>query len=213
MIEVKWQDLKTFIDTRNISVQWISFENKYLVMALDGNFKLICDIDKEETAPSGSDQEDFENNYKPNGNQTFSDSTGIPLVRIKAFNNTDDLRFRGTGITGIATKNTSTNIDYRMPENRFINGADLILKDQEWGDSIKFQVVDIDNLLGYGAGVVLDEFGTDWQVVSDQQNQGQIIIPYPALVNAGLYIRIVYTSTGTVNDVSVKCNLFLHKKP
>lgn len=128
------------------------------------------------------------------------------------FSDSDGFRFRGKGISGTATKTASTNIDHKITEERYINGINVILKDQSFGDSLKFQIVDVDNIVGYGAGVVLDEFGTDWYVSDDTQTQGQIILPYPAKVISGLWIRIIYKSIGTTNDVSVLCNLFLHKK-
>jgi hypothetical protein len=141
------------------------------------------------------------------------DSDNAPIVRVRAFNNTDNLRFRGTGVAGTITKNTTGNIDYKLTENRFINGIHLLIKNHVWGDNIDFQVIDIDNILGYGTNVVLDEFGSDWYINPDKCDQGALRIEYPALLNKDLYVRIKYTSTGTTNDVEVKCNLFLHKKP
>lgn len=141
------------------------------------------------------------------------DSNNSPIVRIRAFNNADNLKFRGTGISGTATKNTTTNIEYKLTEDRFINGVDILIKDHVWGDKINFEVVDIDNILGYGAGTVLDQFGKDWYVDPDKCSQGQIRVEYPALINKDLYVRLAYISTGATNDVEVKANLFLHKKP
>lgn len=122
----------------------------------------------------------------------------------------DKVKFRGKGVAGTATAGTSTNIDHKLTEARLIDGVKLILKDQAFGDSVKFQVVDVDNILGYGAGMVLDEFGTDWFVSADSQDQGAINLPYSAEVAAGLWLRIVYNSTGATN-VSVQANLWLHK--
>ena len=209
MMRVDWTTFKGFIDDRSLSVQYVDINDAYYLKAIDGNFSLDCKIQKDD--PATSDQTDFEDNYKAAGNATFSDAGGSTIVRTHAFNNTDDLKFRGTGVSGTATKNATSNIDYVMPENRFINGVDLLIKDHVWGDKIDFQVVDVDNILGYGAGVVLDEFGKDWYVDPDKCGQGQIRVEYPALVYAGLYIRIKYHSVGTVDDVLVKCNMFLHK--
>jgi hypothetical protein len=154
----------------------------------------------------------------------LSDSQGATLVRIKAFSNTDDLKFRGTGISATATKTTTTNIEYKMPEDRFTNGLQMILKNHVMGDTVCFQVVDKDGI-GVSLGwydqptfdamgeYIADEFGTGWHVVEDKQDQGQIIISYPALIYKDLYIRLKYTSTGTTDDVTVCANLFLHKKP
>lgn len=140
------------------------------------------------------------------------DSSGNVYSYLAPFASSGNFRFRGKGISGTATKNTTSNIDYKLTEERYINGVDLFVKDSVWGDSVKFQVIDIDNILGYGANTVLDEFGTDWYIDPSICKQGQILLPYPAKIVTNLYIRIVYISVGTDVDVSLKANLFLHKK-
>jgi hypothetical protein len=140
------------------------------------------------------------------------DSDGIPLVRTRAFANPDNMKFRGTGISATCTKNTTTNVDYKLTENRYLNGIQIIVKDHVIGDKVQLKVIDIDNILGYGANTVLDQFGKDWFMVEDQQNQGIIQLAYAALVLLNLYIRVEYVSVGTVTDVTFKANLFLHKK-
>ena len=153
---------------------------------------------------------------------------GVPLIRVKSFSDADGFRFRGKGISSTVPKTSTVNVDYKLTEERYINGVDLILKDQEFGDTAKFQVVDKEYIYAgilyptdYGGipwstaqpdGVVLDEFGTDWNIVADEQHQHPVLLSYPARILINLYIRIVYTSVGTVNDVKLKANLFLHKK-
>ena len=122
----------------------------------------------------------------------------------------DKVKFRGQGISGTITAGTTANIDHKLTEARLLDGVHLILKDQAFGDSVKFQVVDVDNILGYGAGVILDTFGDSWFVTSDTNSQGAINLPYSAEVLAGLYVRVAYTSVGATN-VKVQCNLFMHK--
>ena len=140
------------------------------------------------------------------------DSDGVPLARQRAFANDDGFRFRGKGISGTATKNATTNLDYKVTEARSINNVKLIYKNHVFGDTVKFQIVDVDNIYGYGAGLVLDEFGLDWNLEEDRQGQGQEMLPYRASIVTNLWIRIVYISVGTENDVSLRVNLYLHKK-
>ena len=122
----------------------------------------------------------------------------------------DKVKFRGKGIAFTATAGTTTSYDFKLTAARLIDGTRLFLKDHAFGDSVKFQVVDVDNILGYGANTVLDEFATDWYVASDKQDQGATRLPYSAEIIANLYIRLVYNSVGGTN-VLVKCNLFLHE--
>lgn len=134
------------------------------------------------------------------------------MIQTLPFESSYGLRFRGKGISGTIPAGTTDNVDYKLTADRYLNGCHLIIKNHAWDDSLKFQVVDIDNILGYGAGVVLDEFGTTWCFAEDKQDQGLFKIEYPAKVLANLYIRIAYTSTGGT-DVKVHCNLFLHQLP
>ena len=139
------------------------------------------------------------------------DSSGKVITRLAPFCLTEDFHFRGTGVSGTASNGTTTNINLDLTEERYINGVRLILQNHVFGDSVNFEVVDKNNILGYGAGAVLDRFGADWYVNPDSACQGDILIDYPARVIAGLTIRIVYNSTGA-EDVGVKANIYLHKK-
>jgi hypothetical protein len=136
---------------------------------------------------------------------------GIPLTRNTVFADATNFRFRGMAMDGIATKTTTTNIDFKLTEERYLNGGQMIVQNHVIGDYVKFQVIDKDNILGYGTNVILDEFISKWYL-RDSNSQPEILLPYPARIIANLYIRIVYVSIGTVNDVNFYCNLYLHKK-
>lgn len=131
-------------------------------------------------------------------------------VRKESDMDADKVKFRGVGVAFTATAGTTTNGDHKFTEGRLVDGVQIIVKDHAFGDSLKLQIVDVDNMLGYGAGVVLDEFASNWYVATDQQSQGIVRLPYSAEVIANLYVRIVYNSTGATN-VSVRVNLFAHK--
>ena len=114
--------------------------------------------------------------------------------------------FRGLG--GSAALSTgSNNVDQVITAARFINGAEVWSDDPAYGNSITFQVVDVDNVLGYGAGTVIEEFGTTWQM-----HPGCITKAFPgyiASVPAGLYVRMVVTVS---QAASFHYNLHLHKQ-
>lgn len=200
-MRVQWSALKSFVDSRSLSIQWSDALGFYQLCAFDGPLSMECNLRIDD--PADDDQSDFETHYKANGNKT-------PLQQ-KPFADSLGFRARLKGFTGTATAGQSNNIDYKLTEERYINGTQIILSNQNFGDTIKFQVVDKDNILGYGAGVVLDEFASTWNVTSDKQDQGVYVLSYPAKIIANLYIRLVYNSTGG-SDVSVAVNLFLHKK-
>lgn len=143
----------------------------------------------------------------------LKDLTTKPVALSTPFADSNGYRARWYGFKGIATKNTISNVDFAIgSEDRYLNGGQLQLINASEGDSFCYQIVDKDNVLGYGAGVVLEEFVKNWQVDSTTENQGTYETTFLAKIYAGLYVRVKYTSTGTTNDVTIKLNLFLNKK-
>lgn len=122
----------------------------------------------------------------------------------------DKVKFRGKGFAFTATAGANTVGDFLVTENRLLDGTQILLKNHVFGDSVTFQVIDVDNILGLGANTVLDQFADSWYVCEDRQDQGRVRMPYSAELYAGLYIRVIYHSVGTT-DVNVKINLFKHK--
>lgn len=127
----------------------------------------------------------------------------------------DVLNFRGTGISGVALPAvlgipTTTNIDYELTEDRLILGAYAILSGHSFGDKMTVQVIDKNNVLGYGANTVLNQFVTDWYVDPSVATQRGMEAPYPAKVFQGLFLRLKYTNTGLA-PVAVYINALFHK--
>lgn len=138
--------------------------------------------------------------------------TGREILLIDAFAYNGQYEVKATGYRGTAAAGTTTNLDFAIgAEDRYINGLALILKNHAAEDLVGLKIVDVDNVLGYGAGLVLKTFGTNWNVDDSQQHQGKDSFNYAAKIPAGVYVRVVYESTGGTN-VLVKLNLLLHKK-
>ena len=119
---------------------------------------------------------------------------------------------KAKGYIGTATAGTSTDIDFAVgAEDRYIDGVRILLSNHADGDTMDFKVVDVDNVLGYGAGVVLKQFGYTWNVDYENSDQGMNVYNFLAKINAGLYVRITYNSAG-VSNVTVKANVRMFKK-
>lgn len=143
---------------------------------------------------------------------TTDPATGREILLVEAFAYNGQYEVKATGYRGTAAAGVTTNIDFAVgAEDRYMNGLTLILHDHAEADTIGLQVVDVDNVLGYGAGVVLKTFGLNWNVNHTQANQGQNAFNYVARLPAGIYVRVIYNSTGGASVV-VKLNLLLHKK-
>lgn len=153
------------------------------------------------------------------------DTSGRPIVTGSPFSDTGGFRFRGASFKDTVLANTTKSIDYQVTQERWINGGQLILSQIGSEDRASFQVVDKDYLYAgilYPAdfngiawstaqpdGVVLDEFIKDYYIPTDMKLE--IALAYPARILAGLYIRLIYTSTSG-SDCLIKCNLYLHWK-
>lgn len=127
----------------------------------------------------------------------------------EAFDN-KALVFNAKGISADATANATTNIDLKIDGDHLLTGAILLTNNSNFGDYISFQVVDIDNVMGFGSNIVLKQFVTNWYMLSDQQKQIDCSINYPAKLIDGLYIRLVYTSTSADVSPKVSVNYMLH---
>lgn len=193
-MQVNWSIIKEFITSRSLSIQWIDINGNYYLKAIDGAFDLDCILNK---SLNLEEIQDFETNFKPSGNKKLIPDTNPG-------NNTDQFKVACIGFTGTATAGETTNIDFTMPDCRYIVGLNLVLKNHKIGDTVSFQVV-------HPQAGVLDEFATNWNVCDDEGDQKIVEFPLRGKIPQDIIIRLVYTSSGT-DDVYVACNLMLHKK-
>lgn len=115
--------------------------------------------------------------------------------------------FLGDAVSGTALAGQSTNIDYKLDGKYMIFGAELLFTAACDGDYVSFQLVDIDNVLGYGAGLVLSTWVRKWFVPS-KSDRWKVTSEMTGQLPSGVYARLVYTSTGSV-DVPLKINYSL----
>lgn len=144
--------------------------------------------------------------------------TGREVTLIDAFAYNGQFEVKATGFRATATAGVTTNLDFAIgAEDRHINGLRLILDKHAIGDTLNLMVVDVDGILPeparalYPSYPVLKQFGLNWNVNPTNADQGREVFNFVAKINAGLYMRVAYASTGS-DDVDVKLNAYLHKK-
>lgn len=115
---------------------------------------------------------------------------------------------RGDLFQAVAGENTTR--DLLITDDSLVDGAIVHVINSALGDKLKCQVIDKDNIFGYGANTVLGQYVTDWYINPAKTEQLDFTCPYPAKIYAGLYLRVVYISVGT-NNVDVIVNYKLHK--
>ena len=195
---LEWSQLKIILPTSSLTLHYIEYSDKYRITAYNSTIPLIeCDLYK-----IHEDCLDFETNFKSLCNKPLT-SKSYP------FSDTGGFRFRGASFIGSVPSNTTQDLDFLVVQERWINGGRAIVNNIGPEDKLTFQIVDKDNVIGLGAGTVLDEFICEYYVPTN--GSLEVSLAYPARIPAGLYIRLKYTSTHA-SGCTVKCNLYLHWK-
>lgn len=129
MINVDWTTIKSFITSRSISIQYIELDSIYYLVAIDGAFKLECQL-----AKNGSeDLLDFEENFKFNGNKKLElkDSDGSNLQRLKVTASGWSLHYHGlqiktSDLNGVTNKDHNNN-DYGFTTIKLYDSEDSLI--------------------------------------------------------------------------------------
>lgn len=202
-MQVQWNILKELALSKKVGFDHIEEDTRHKVSICDNNLNaFFCFINKSD--PRNADQVDFEDNYLSTVNQPC-----ITKSELLPFSNANGFRFRGASFKGTCSTGVITDIDFKLTEERWINGGQAIIDNIGNDDTITFQVIDKDNIFGLGANTVLDEFITDFYMPT--KGDLDISLDYPAKIIAGLYLRLKYTSTHP-DGCTLKCNLYLHWK-
>lgn len=209
-IYLNYITFKEIVNKKDLVWNYIDDINKYIIFSSENNVIYMTEIYKScnniigiNETENNNNKSDFESNYKDNANDQNS------LLLSPFTKNSVELKAEGKYDT--ITKETSQNIDFKIENgNKLIHGAIFYAKDAEIGDYVSAKVIDIDNILGYGAGTILKEWIVKWYVIPNQQMK--ITQDSAGEVLEGLYLRLSYTSVGTVNDVKVLVNYYLSVK-
>lgn len=200
-MKVEWEVFKDFVDQRSLSIQWLDLENQYWLKAFDGNFSLECFLDK----PLA---ENFETNYKSLGNKS---------PKLKVLSEPADISmtmFNATSVVEISA-GAEVNIDFLLEQQgeeliQIVYGGTLYTENSSFADYVRFQVIDLDNVLGYGAGTVLKEY-----IKKAYLNQNGNFSEYDdagAEIPVGIYLRCIYKSEKETGTTKVKINYLLGLK-
>lgn len=114
---------------------------------------------------------------------------------------------KGFLLTAVASSTTTSDSKFSYDIDLF-GGAYEIGSTANPGDYIEFEVIDKDNLLGYGANFVLNKYIETTYVLP-----GSIYVheePVGSVIPAGIYLRVRYVSTGIVN-VNMVFRYMMHK--
>lgn len=119
-----------------------------------------------------------------------------------------DLNANYIGFCFDAPAMQTTSHEYKLPYDCLIDGACMFSSGIEIGNYLSAQVVDKDNVLGYGTNVVLGQYVTNWYLTPNVLID--VGCEYPAKIFEGLYLKLNYTNVSSVAS-KVLINYRLHK--
>lgn len=212
-----WADFKNLVSTKSLKPQYYETSTTWEIFAKESEgFIWIIALLK-----NTADATDFEDNHKANYNKP------IDIQETGGVKEPNGMRARLIGLTNTNISFGQTvNIDWLIPQlswagsNKqiYFDGVQYYAKNATVGDNVTFQVIDKDGIgvtLGWysqaqfdamGNLYVAEEFATNWFISPDKL---ETILLYRAKMISGLYLRIIYASTG-LTTVQFACNLYRH---
>lgn len=196
---VTWAEMKSFADSRGVSLQWVDLNGVYYIVGIDGAFSLSTKIIKE--SPASADQSDFETNYKDDGNRSPITSTKNSPSKFKT-----SLRLQGDSWFCPANQQTthfmSLGTDYE------IRGAEFQMINGKFGDTVELWVTDKDGI-AYPAGTRLTKYVPKFCVYEHEPNTTALIVDLvdedtSDLVPSFLYLEFLYTNSQPAGNADVK---------
>lgn len=205
-----WTDFKNIcIVRKNLNIQYEDTQGTIHVVGPDANNinweiylpKQIPDPNNPGQYIDNPDVADFNTNVKAATNWAVG-------VRPYAFA-TGDFIFAPNYSVEVCPAGEARSVLYQVTKKMYVNGGRLVTDGNSvFGDWVEFQIVDHDNLLGYGVDTVLANWIPKW-LVSWKASTETIQTPYAGSPPVGMYFRMTYHSVGNV-DVHFSVNYMMH---
>lgn len=210
VINVSWPEFKAFALERKLSIQWVQTNNVYYLAAIDGPVEITAVLPFDSPAADGSDQQDFETNYKSSGNKSPTQNSIVQASppygskTIVVNGTTKKLYARNVGsqydvIIGTNTLTyTATYAWAKMLGVEAINCSAL--------DTVDFKVLDDSNGTYSGhPNLVLQQFAYTLNLPKDYY---QRFSQFDADIYAGMVIQMTYNS---VSNKTIAINFLLNE--
>lgn len=200
-VELSWSDFKQVIDNQLLNYQYFDFNNTYHIYTCNGPVTILCKIYKDNSL----DQEDFDDNYKLSGNKPLkqkvvSEPADLSVTRYVA----------SDAVTVEHGQEVTIDLELEQDDDeaqQILYGGALYTENSGFEDYVRFQVIDINNVLGYGTNVVLKEY-----IKKAYLNNNGVFEDYDeagAYLPAGLFLRCIYKSEKDTGNTKIKINYLI----
>ena len=214
-MEISWTQFKQFLSDRNVGCNYVEIGNNYHLNAFDNSFKVDCILPLDRNL--SLDTIDFEDNYKASSNQKIKNTVQTEFERT-------DIVLKIASDSTIFDGNNDAVLNFQVPgtpgttDGRYVAGGYAFTDVMGFGDKVtEINVIDIDDLLGYGANTVIQtyhetdmsESNKGWYFWPSPQAGGEIEIDpmgYYGFLPSGLYLQIKFKKTVASGATKVYCN-------
>lgn len=197
-VTLNWTDFKAKVAAKVLSIQYTESGVEYSLWAIDGADTYLAAIPK--TNPASTDQTDFETNYKSSANKPITPRATdmTPYVRVTEKTVGKTLKLKGFELT--CTANATSSHQQKLTTDIELTGGTAHVDTPHHGDKIQVKIVDVDNILGYGAGLVVGHIGRDIPAKMCEHTAVQIRSASALTVMAGLYLKVEYYNSHASED-------------
>jgi hypothetical protein len=222
-VNVDWTGVKSFSLSRSIPVQWILFNNVYTIYAVDGALSVVTQIPFVTPTVEGTDQADFETNFKAAGNIPLLTALTTVTTQFELRNKTLKIASASADVSGDGTTTlymkvpgTPNPTGDTMLDGRWISSGVTFFDVATPGDMVtSVRFVDHDNMLGAGVDFVVGSYTDDdadadnrgWYIPAKRgQIEAEAIGGY-GFAPAGYYIMITAKKGGGITTGKFYVNM------
>lgn len=208
-----WSDFKALVTAKGLLIQYTQVDNYYSIYAPESPFLWHISLIQD----GGSDQIDFETNYKSTANAPleYRSVDGLPKYASAMF--VDNLSYWVDGTNGnlsiSAGQSGYLRTNFSVPFK--LNGVDIHWENANFGDCINFEIGMYNNndTSSENNFISLSQFANQYRIMGTDTKMFQVdtvkTIP-PTYNNSNIYIRTTYINVGS-NAVNICVNLLGYK--
>lgn len=199
--KLTWGKFKAMTDGHpSWLVRWMPIKNGYIVITGESLLTVECVVAKPDVA-------EFDAGIKIRPGSEEDSNVNDAKAVILGYTGR---KFVSRGKSFTCTKTTSTNCDLVILGAFEVEGMSFWWDKTVAGDKAHMQVIDIDDVLGFGANYVCVQYGFDYPL-RPGSGADVIVTGTRGSFPAGLYLRAVVVSLGTVDDVEFGVNYRLRE--